>query len=70
MKKKLKLFVWRDVLCDYTCGLIAAIAHDEDEARDTIMGNAMQWEWEELSRAMDEPPEIYDTPYGVHVWGS
>lgn len=30
--KKLKLYVWTDVLADYTSGLAVAVAHDEEEA--------------------------------------
>jgi hypothetical protein len=28
----LKLFVWEDVLCDYTCGMACVLAHDLEEA--------------------------------------
>lgn len=31
-KEKLKLYVWEDVLCDYTCGMAFAIAHNREEA--------------------------------------
>ena len=33
MKRKLKIYIWRDVLCDYTCGKAMAVAYDVDEAR-------------------------------------
>lgn len=36
MSKKLKLFVWEDSFCDYTCGLGFAIAKDAEEARDIL----------------------------------
>ena len=28
----LKLFIWEDVLCDYTCGMIVALAPDLETA--------------------------------------
>ena len=31
-KKKLKLFIWKDVLCDYSCGMVAIYAYDLEHA--------------------------------------
>jgi len=31
-KKLMKLFVWQDVLCDYTAGMIVALAPDMETA--------------------------------------
>ena len=36
MEEGLRLYVWRDVLCDYTCGVAFAIAPDADTARRLI----------------------------------
>jgi hypothetical protein len=33
MSKKLKMFVWQDVLRDYTSGMMVVLAHDVEEAR-------------------------------------
>ena len=33
MSNELKLYVWEDVLSDYTAGLAVILAHDEGEAR-------------------------------------
>ena len=69
MAKKLRLFVWRDVLCDYTCGIIAAIATDADEAREAVVAGLEDWERPTLYAEMGKPPEVHDAPFGVHVWG-
>lgn len=36
-RKKMKLFVWEDVLTDYTSGLMVAIAPTVEEARATLL---------------------------------
>jgi hypothetical protein len=36
-RKKLKLYVWEEVLCDYTCGVIFALATDPEHARRLVM---------------------------------
>lgn len=69
MAKKVRLFVWRDVLRDYTSGIIAAIATDADEAREAVVAGAEDWEKATLYAEMGEPPEVHDAPFGVHVWG-
>ena len=33
---ELKLYVWEDVLCEYTCGMIVALAHNKEEAIDLV----------------------------------
>lgn len=37
MKKKLKLFVWNDVLSDWTPGIAFALAESEQEAREMLL---------------------------------
>ena len=39
MTKKLKLFVWKNVLSDYTSGIMFALAYDVEEARKAIMAS-------------------------------
>jgi len=34
-----KLFVWRQVLCDYTCGIMVALAEDVEQARERIVAS-------------------------------
>lgn len=35
-KKRLKLYIWTGVFCDYTCGMAAVIAHNVAEARELL----------------------------------
>lgn len=35
--KKLKMFVWQGVLCDYTSGMICAAAYDAEHARRLVI---------------------------------
>lgn len=37
MEKKLKLFVWEGVLCDWTCGMICILAEDLKQARELLL---------------------------------
>lgn len=36
-RKKMKVFVWDDVLTDYTSGMMVAIAPTVEEARDALL---------------------------------
>lgn len=63
----LKLYIWRkDVLCDYTCGMVIALAHDLDEAqrmiRETKHGHI-------AASAFSEEPEVFTTPVAAWVSG-
>ena len=63
---KLRLFVWEDVLCDYTCGVMFALAENVEQARKKIL------EHEDIysnpPELLDEP-KVYDEPVGFAVWG-
>jgi hypothetical protein len=66
MKRTLKLFVWKGVLCDYTSGVMFALAHDVEEARKVIQEcNPNIHNFGELI----EEPEVYEKPYGYALWG-
>ena len=67
MKKKLKLFVWQDVLTDYTSGIAFAIAETEQEARGMLLK-------EESCLANDasfngNKPEVYEDKMCQTLWG-
>lgn len=51
-----RLYLWRDVLCDYTCGVMFAIAATVDAARAAILQEAAYVSPEDLARE----PEVYD----------
>lgn len=66
----MKLYVWEDVLTDYTAGIAFALAETEDEARALI--------WESLGRELGPevepglygpPTHVLDTPRGFAHWG-
>lgn len=40
--KKLKLFVWENVLNDYTSGIMFALAYDVDHAKKIILRDAQK----------------------------
>ena len=67
---EIRMYIWRDVLVDYTSGIAVAMAHSVDEARAMILKQAEPWEVDMLGEDIaKEPDEIYEDPTGVHVWG-
>lgn len=66
---KLKLFVWKDVLCDWTCGVVFALAKSEEQARQLILEDGEDWEQNVLKSSISGSPEVYDSPKGFHIWG-
>lgn len=65
MRKKLKLYVWEDVLTDYTSGVMFALATSVDEARNLIL---KKWDYvprDDLARE----PRCIEAPEGFAVWG-
>ena len=69
----MKLFVWKDVLTDYTSGIAFAFAENADEARKSILD---KYEKEQsyisqvlVSDLMAEPL-VVDSKEGFYVWGS
>ena len=67
--KKLKLFIWHEIRCDYTCGIAFALAHTVEEAREVIKNNSKDWEWESYKEELDNQYEVYDEPYGYWISG-
>lgn len=67
MKNKLKLFVWEDVLCDYTSGMMVAIAGSVEEARATLKKECSYIPDDDL----EEEPTVceLDHPVAFVVWG-
>lgn len=63
---ELKLFVWENVLTDYTDGVMFALAHDIDEARQQIKDSGLsESSWDELK----SEPRIYEQSIGFHLFG-
>lgn len=60
----MKLFVWKDVLCDYTCGMIICVAEDLESAKVEFEKTVKaDWKMEEMPNhckgATDDEPLIY-----------
>lgn len=64
-RPKLKLYVWNDVFCDYTCGVGFALASSVEEARRLIY-EGMGYQQGDIER---DPDVITDAPYGNGVFG-
>ena len=68
-KRQPSLYVWRNVLYDYSAGVIFAIATSPDEARQAVIENAEEWRRGSLAAAMATEPECYPAPYGTFLHG-
>ena len=61
----MKLYIWRDVLRDYTSGIAFCMAHSLGEAFAVMKANMADYEFAELNG----DPEVHDEPFGAHIWG-
>ena len=61
----LKLYVWTNVLCDYTCGVAFALASSVEEARQ-LVSESLGYEVADFDR---DPDVITDAAYGKSVYG-
>lgn len=64
----LKLYIWKDVLCDYSCGKIFAIADTEAEARIAV-ATAAQKRGRWIDDISHRTPEIHEAPFADWVGG-
>jgi len=62
--KELKLFIWEDVLTDYSNGIMFALAEDSEEARDLIE-QKMGFRSDDLAAK----PKIVTEKEGFYVYG-
>jgi len=67
--KNLKLFVWENVLCDWTCGHIAVLASSVEEAREVVKRNPDLGEYSDVKWVFTEEPTIYTDPVAILCWG-
>lgn len=63
--KKLKLFVWEKVLCDYTDGVMFAYAPDVETARKLLLQGRPYLPQETL----DLEPKVITEPYAFSLYG-
>jgi hypothetical protein len=64
----LKLYVWEDVLCDYTCGVMFALAESVEQAREVIRAEA-GYPSVSVNDGLKQEPKVCDTPVGFIQWG-
>ena len=69
-KGELKLFIWRGIRCDYTCGIGFAVAATKEEAIESIRKVSEDWEWRSYAgELLTNEPEVHDPPYGGWISG-
>lgn len=60
----MKLFVWHNVLTDWTDGVMFAYANNVEEARKMILLDCSY-----VGKDLDQEPSVYENPVGFAVWG-
>ena len=65
MSEPLRLYVWDDVLCDWTSGIMFALAHSAEEARTLLRAAYMGLPESDIARE----PRVVEEPEGFAVWG-
>ena len=72
----MKLYVWEDVLCDWTCGIAFALANSKEEAIELVSdyyNEDFGWTKEagnyEVPCFTKDKPKVYDVPVGYAIWG-
>jgi len=66
---QLNLYVWEDVLENYTFGVIFAFAHSVEEAR-SLIATKESWNQKCYEEEMAKPPQVITQPYLRCEWGS
>jgi hypothetical protein len=67
--RKLKLFVWEDSLKDYKSGIMFALAHDVEEARQLICPGWTPDRRGYVEDDLRQEPRVVDRPEGFAVYG-
>ena len=66
----MRLYVWHEVLSDYTHGVIFALASSAEEARRVVIAQVKEdWQRVSIERAITNDPAVYDSPVGFFVFG-
>lgn len=61
----LKLWVWEEVLTDYSDGAMWALASSAEEAREVVLKAYPHVRQGDLAKE----PKAYDEPVGFAIWG-
>ena len=67
--KNLKLFVWDDVLCDWTCGHISVLSSSVEQAREVVRSTVDECDSQSTLKVFTEEPTIYTDPVAILCWG-
>lgn len=80
MNNKLNLYVWDEVLKQYSYGMILVFAESVEEARNLLMMEAWNMTYDEVSKLSENKgqiwndiqaePRIIDKPEAFICWGS
>jgi len=65
---KLKLFVWEEVLTDYSHGIMFALAENVDQARKILIEKESE-PTEFIEQELQDEPKIIESPEGFILWG-
>jgi hypothetical protein len=65
-ERKLKLYVWENVLRDYTPGIMFAMAHTVHEARKIIL---TKYDMLSMKSELAQKPQAISKPDGFALWG-
>lgn len=70
MKRSLKLFVWEDVLTDYTSGVMFTLAPDVETARKILQeASGFTSPGNSVEEDLKAEPLVVESPKGFLVWG-
>lgn len=67
MSKKLKLFVWENVLKDHSYGIMFALAPNVETARSLIIRK--EGELDSVLDDLSAEPKVIETEEGFAIWG-
>jgi len=68
MKTELKLYVWEDVLRDYTEGMVCILAEDLEQAREVFLKKYKSEQYI-LDDFFGKPYKVITTPDAFYVYG-
>lgn len=68
MPKKLKLFVWENVLIDHSAGIMFALAPDAETARKLIIQK--EGPMSSVLEGLGNKPRTVEVEEGFAIWGS
>lgn len=74
----LKLYVWENVLCNYSSGIAFALADTVESAREIILKkfenrfeDTFSYRYNIFKKELEEnEPKIHETSIGYFLWGS